>query len=152
MYTVVLLLYLGPQVLLTYEEEEEVRLVFFSVYYGAVFLYVNYIITGLGIASLFVQWPQATALSARGLAPQAIVFALAAISWVLLAHFDPNAKTENKGGLIGWYLYVGFAAVDNGVFAVVQAILFYRVWRGTGGGNTARSLETEPLLGSVGSL
>lgn len=130
-------------------EEWEDKSMFLSMYYSGVFSYVNYIITALGIASLFAQLPQATALSPRGLAFQAVVFILVAISWVLLAHSDPDAKTGNIGGLIAWYLFVGFAAVDNAVFAAVQAILFYKVWRRTGGGSSARSLETEPLLGTA---
>ena len=47
-------------------------------------------------------------------------------------------------GLITWYQLVGWAAIDNLVFAFVQAVLFFIAWRRRGPDGTVD--ETMPLL------
>lgn len=45
---------------------------------------------------------------------------------------------------------MGFAVVDNAVFAIVQAALYYKLWRGQKAAIMPGRTETEPLLGSIG--
>lgn len=76
-----------------------------------------------------------------------------AISWVLLISIDDLRQRIWYEGRGRWYRVIGYAVVNNGVFAVVQAALYYKVWLGAKGAIMPRSepeSETEALLGSVG--
>jgi hypothetical protein len=86
---------------------------------------VNPIITIIAILALLPQaretWSRSEpgSLSVDGLAAQAIVFAIAALYW-------PRRMTLSEDmGFFGWYFLVGWAAVDNFVFAFVQAVLWW---------------------------
>ncbi|KAH8897577.1 hypothetical protein GQ53DRAFT_817870 [Thozetella sp. PMI_491] len=86
---------------------------------------VNPVVTGLGIYSLFLQKSNAAALSRDGLLGQAIVFTLVAMSWIWRVNFPAIPPNQVSWSVfVSWYQVAGFAAVDNGVFALVQLILF----------------------------
>ncbi|KAK1763427.1 hypothetical protein QBC33DRAFT_549651 [Phialemonium atrogriseum] len=148
LYIIILVLYLWSQ-FPSFKEDRPDRGLLESLYYGVLFFYVNYFITAIGIASLLLQWRQATALSLRGLFLQAVIFPAVAISWYLFTYYDWHQEGDPKDppGFHGWYLFVGFTAVDNAVFAVVQGILFYIAWRrGFDEGKVLGVAEAQPLL------
>jgi hypothetical protein len=115
-------------------------------------MFINPVVTVLCIAALFVQAKETKSrsdpggLSVTGLAVQAVIFAVVALSWLFRLVFPWNEHLINLGGLLMWYQYVGWVAVDNAIFAVAQAVLYWLATRsrrgiaGIGGG------ETEPLL------
>lgn len=73
------------------------------------------------------------------------MFTLVAVSWTMRAAFPSVWEWHGGFFLVVWYQYVGWAAVDNAVFAVVQAGLLWaatRKWLEEDGGSD----ETEPLL------
>lgn len=107
------------------------------------------------ILALGAFWSQASemkrsqslddALSTRGLAVQAVVFLLVGISFVwrmmipveeLNEHFIVNLRM--------WYWTVGWATIDNLIFAVVQGVLAWIAWRQRGHGGDVR--ERSALL------
>lgn len=147
LYIIILVLYLWPQYP-SFNEDKPYKDFFQSLYYGVLFFYVNYFITAIGIASLLLQWRQATALSLRGLFLQAVIFPAVAISWYLFTYYDWHQEDpKDPLDVHDWYLFVGFAAVDNAVFAIVQGILFYIAWRqGFNEGKALGVTETQPLL------
>jgi hypothetical protein len=77
---------------------------------------VHPIVTALGFAALYSQPLDAAtnpdALSVLGLGVQAVVFLGVGLSWVFRI-------TIPFGGLMEWYQWVGWAAVDNIIFALV---------------------------------
>lgn len=101
--------------------------------------------TMLAAAALGAQAPAigpvgARALSLEGLAAQAVVFALLALSWLW------RLRWPGPGVMIAtWYQCVGFVSVDHAVFAVVQAVLLWIAVRRSRQGATAAS-EREPLI------
>lgn len=111
---------------------------------------INPLVTFGGIASLYFQYSKAGAdtLSEVGLASQAVVFAFVAISWIGKVRFWPDNTGERAlrdFPFKTWYELVGWAAVDNAVFAMVQGVLYVlrRGQKGSGG----LGGEAEPLLG-----
>ncbi|KAH7412440.1 hypothetical protein BKA64DRAFT_702564 [Cadophora sp. MPI-SDFR-AT-0126] len=108
--------------------------------------YVNPLVTCGAIAALYFQWynAAAAALSQDGLVVQAVVFAIVALSWTARLRFQLEGGEGHEVGpppgsglwvvmwLRAWYEFVGWAAVDNGVFALVQAALLYRRRHETG--------------------
>jgi hypothetical protein len=87
-------------------------------------------------------------LSIFGLATQAIIFALVALSWISRVNF-PFELSLNI--LKAWYEVVGWAAVDNAIFAVAQFVLLCLAKhqrRGRVGSSSSytRPNEEEPLL------
>lgn len=85
---------------------------------------VDPIITIIAIIALFPQTRETLsrsdpgALSVDALAAQAIVFALVALYW------PRRMRLPSGVGFITWYQLVGWAVVDNFVFALVQAVLW----------------------------
>ncbi|KAL4770202.1 hypothetical protein BDW60DRAFT_209385 [Aspergillus nidulans var. acristatus] len=121
--------------------------------------FLTYLSTIMAIAAIY---PQARmildhsslnpSLSVLGLAIQALVFTALAISWFSRVAFSlPPEDFPHWWGywaLRVWFEWVGWAVVDNGVFAIGQGILFVlavRRWRGAGVLGTEG--EREPLLG-----
>ena len=79
---------------------------------------------------------------------QAVVFALVALSWIKRVGFPYDEVDHFPLSLFwSWYQLVGWAAVDNAVFALGQALLWgittYLLDRGD---ITVDGDETEPLL------
>ncbi|KAH6720755.1 hypothetical protein BKA61DRAFT_570403 [Leptodontidium sp. MPI-SDFR-AT-0119] len=118
-----------------------------AIFIGVHTMLVNPLVT-LGVfAALCFQWPnaRAAALSEVGLAVQAAVFALVALSWVGRVRFLEFDRGLGGFPVKTWYQLVGWAAVDNAIFAFVQAVLFFlrrqKFQSGKVGG------EEEPLLG-----
>ena len=116
---------------------------------SAVFSYthcilVSPIVTAIAVAALFPQaretWSRSDpgALSVRALAAQAIVFAVVAFCWSLRMTLPLGVV------FITWYQLVGWAAVDNLVFAIVQAVLWW-ISRRTGLSGFIEG-ETTPLI------
>lgn len=87
------------------------------------------------------------AISLVGLASQAIIFALVGSTWTfrLTASRDFFKSLTPLRAFIKWYQLVGWAAVDNLVFAFVQAVLFCIAWNRRGEEGAAD--ETTRLLG-----
>lgn len=104
---------------------------------------INPVVTIIAICSLFIQISNATALSILGLASQAFVFALVALSWTARVRF-PDIDRYSLGILITWYQLVGWATVDNAIFSIMQLILFYVARHRQRG--TSISADQEPLL------
>lgn len=109
------------------------------------------------------------ALSVYGLGCQAVVFGLAALAWAFRLRLGPLSRPGGSnqpefdwgrdafGLACTWYQLAGWAAVDNGVYAVVQGCLFLLargLWPGTttttGGGHVDVAPERQPLLDSQG--
>jgi hypothetical protein len=95
-------------------------------------------------------WPQALAigldtraLSPEGLAAQAILFALLALSWPWRLWVPTYLDRMN--GTWAWYEVIGFFPVDHAVFATVQAVLLWIAVRRSQHGETI-GREGEPLL------
>jgi hypothetical protein len=85
-------------------------------------MFINPIVTIGSILALYAQRQKAFALSILGLATQAVVFALVASSWTARVRF-PTFEGVSLNLLIAWYQLVGWAAVDNGIFAIIQFVL-----------------------------
>lgn len=86
-------------------------------------------------------------LSLIGLLVQALVFGVVAVSWESRVQW-PDHPPPIGGGLVwwGWYRMIGWAAIDNAVFAAGQAYLWL-VLRRAVTANVASAGEMEPLLG-----
>lgn len=93
--------------------------------------YISPIFTCVALLAFFPQAyvtlrlrsPQA--LSPHTLLLQAMVFACVAMSWVWRYPIpDFFGKPRELSDYIMWYLEVGWAAVDNAIFALTQAVLF----------------------------
>lgn len=116
---------------------------------------LNYIVTLLAIIAVYSQaWKLIThsssvqALSTIGLAIQAVVSIIVAVSWVFQVSFSIDKWQLNPWTLHfwnTWYQLVGWAAVDNVIFAIGQAVL---LWLGTrhSGWETGTYDKTQPLL------
>lgn len=117
---------------------------FCALFFAVHSIIINPIVTVIAICSLFIQISNATALSILGLASQAFVFALVALSWTARVRF-PTIDRYSLSILITWYQLVGWATVDNAVFSIIQLILFY-VARHRQRGSSI-SADQEPLLG-----
>ncbi|KAB8238197.1 uncharacterized protein BDW43DRAFT_321250 [Aspergillus alliaceus] len=124
-----------------------------AIFLGSHLIFVNPVVTLLAIAALPAQLLELkqhghAALSLTGLASQAVIFAVLGLSWIFRVRLDHNLSDLfwTWGSFTSWYQLVGWAAVDNLVFAVVQGILFLVVLRGK---RTALAKgENEPLLRS----
>lgn len=113
-------------------------------WYGVVFIAPMLYLVGpmmqiLGLAAFRSQAPEVrskdsiapdSALSVRGLVVQAVVFILVGISFVwrmrvpseeLDEHFVVNSRM--------WYWTVGWATINNVIFAVAQGVLAWIAWR-----------------------
>jgi hypothetical protein len=127
-----------------------------ALFHGVHSLFINPVVTILGISALFFQARETmsrpegpAALSVVGLAVQAVVFAVVALVWParLVFPWHELGGRVTMGVLITWYQLVGFVAVDNAVFALVQAVLLWLIMRrGHGGSSEVDSGEIEPLV------
>jgi hypothetical protein len=73
------------------------------------------------------------ALSTKGLAFQAAVFTLVALYWPFRIQTSSDLwPPRSWGSFVTWYQLIGWATVDNAVFAVSQAILFWIAKRRSG--------------------
>ncbi|KAJ0425645.1 hypothetical protein BJY00DRAFT_274669 [Aspergillus carlsbadensis] len=129
-------------------------LTFFSIPHA---LIINPVTTLLCFLSLF---PQATlvikrqpspTLSLLGLAIQSVAFVLVGLSWLCRLNFASPEST-----FLGWYIVFGWPAVDNLLFATVQATLLCLAMHRRRGLGVAPEPESEsddqpdeaaPLLG-----
>lgn len=120
-------------------------------------IFVNPIVTAGIILAFCAQWQKASALSTFGLATQAVVFSLVALSWASRVRFI-DALPEMPPGVppqqlfqqlfIFWYQVVGWATVDNAIFAMIQFVLFCLATHYKRGITDSFSRpEQEPLLG-----
>lgn len=119
---------------------------FRAIFFGVHSMFINPVVTIGSFSSLFIQIPTAAALDIWGMASQAVVFAAVAVSWVYRVEFPTVDGQWTLHLLNTWYQLVGWAAVDNAVYAIVQFILFCvvrrRLWKHEGHSN----LEEELLL------
>ncbi|KAF5855659.1 hypothetical protein ETB97_008832 [Aspergillus alliaceus] len=122
-----------------------------AIFLGSHLIFVNPVVTILAIAALPAQLQELkrhrhAVLSLVGLASPTMIFAVLGLSWVFRVRLDQNLSDIfwTWGTFISWYQLVGWAAVDNLAFAVVQGILFLVVLRRK---RTAMAEgENEPLL------
>ncbi|KAF7587810.1 hypothetical protein BBP40_006691 [Aspergillus hancockii] len=98
---------------------------------GQHMIYIHPIVTGVSIVGLLKQAQEIkrhpiSALSLAGLVGQALTFTLVALSWVFRIRF-PYERIDQitPSVLFHWYQAVGWAAVDNAVFAFMQFILLW---------------------------
>lgn len=117
------------------------------------FYYLHLVIINKGIpvlliVALFLQArqmllrPEARALSRIGLAAQAVVFAIVAVSWTMRVKV-PNDSTGKRS----WYDEIGWVVVDNVIFAVAQGLLLCISWRRTATRiSKVEEGEREPLV------
>lgn len=102
--------------------EPEDRRWFSAIFMGVHAMYINPIVTMGIILAFCAQRQKASALSTLGLAIQAVVFSLVALSWTSRVRFiDLDRVTLNV--LVTWYQLVGWATMDNAIFAMVQFVL-----------------------------
>lgn len=99
-------------------------------------MFINPVVTVIGLVSVVAQVCEKSprtspeALSIAGLVMQLVVFTLVGISWLFrLTMPDDYWRMSSMRALMTWYQLVGWAAVDNLVFAFVQAILLFIVLR-----------------------
>jgi hypothetical protein len=125
---------------------------FSALFGGYHVLYINPVVTAIAIAAFLPQAretlsrPDRGALSLTGLATQAVVFAIVAACWPFRMTL-PSSFWHSKP--FGWYQLIGWATADNGVFAVVQAVLWWIAMRcGRGNQEVVISGERSPLLES----
>ena len=118
-------------------------------------LLISWIVTGFGVAALGFQVrktlsrPSDRALSRLGLVAQATVFALVAVSSVVRVEFPwelLEGHRVNLGLLCSRYELVGWAAIDNAIFALGQAVLLWITSRLARLERKTPDDETEPLL------
>jgi hypothetical protein len=108
---------------------------------------INPFITFLAVAALFPQVrelqssPDLGAISVTGLVMQAFTFAIVAVGWSLRLQL-PLSEFRQRD----WYPLVGWATVDNLVFAVVQGMLWWIARRRLGLSQIVESGEAAPLL------
>jgi hypothetical protein len=125
---------------------------FTDIFAGYHCFYIRPVVTLLGMVSLFFQGRElfsrtsVGAISVVGFGSQAIIFALVGSTWTFRL---PASRDFFKGltplcAYIKWLQLVGWATVDNLVFAFVQAILFCIAWNRRGKEGTAG--ETTRLL------
>ncbi|KAJ5767250.1 uncharacterized protein N7511_004866 [Penicillium nucicola] len=128
-----------------------------ALYSGGHLLFLNPIVTIVAIGAFFYQARairappigDLQAVSIEGLLTQGVVFAVVAISWTMRVKFLDLSLGDiiAHGGLFSWYELVGWAAVDNAVFAIVQISLFCLARKY--GGVKMNDAEREPLLGAA---
>lgn len=94
----------------------------------------------LGLAALRAQAREISspgsdttdALSVRGLVAQAVIFLLVGVSFVF--HMRVPSEDQDEHLIINlqtWYWTVGWATINNVIFAVAQGVLAWIAWRHT---------------------
>lgn len=127
--------------------EFEDRRWFGALFFGVHSMFINPIVTIGSILALYAQRQKAFALSISGLASQAVVFALVASSWTARVRF-PAIEGVSLSLLVAWYQLVGWAAVDNAIFAIVQFVLLCLAKQHQRGSvDIFTRPDEEPLLG-----
>ncbi|KAJ5752006.1 hypothetical protein N7520_008923 [Penicillium odoratum] len=134
---------------------------FFSGYHA---MFMNPIVTILVLVALPCQARAMHAqpvrdlksLSLLGLLAQGVIFGVVAVSWTMrVRSMDLSSRDVVAYRLltfVSWYQMVGWAAVNNAVFALVQILLLClaRNWRGEK--MAMADGEREPLLGALDIL
>jgi hypothetical protein len=126
---------------------------FVAIFGGTHALFINPIVTALGIVALFAQAQESLsrtspgALSIAGLAVQALVFTVVGISWIFRLQVSEDFQLGRMSpirAIVTWYQLVGWAVVDNLVFAFVQAAMWFLV--STRSKPDAKGSERTPLM------
>jgi hypothetical protein len=123
-----------------------------DIFSGVHSLFLSWIVTGFNILAIYFQVKetrlrlQEQALSRMGLAVQVVVFILLAFSWIGRVEFPYPDGGFPWTYISTWYELVGWATVDNGIFAMGQAILLWIVSRQEAFNSGVVHGETEPLL------
>jgi len=121
-----------------------------ALFHGVHTMLLSWFVTGLNVTAIYFQvretraQPQNHALSHVGLAFQAALFAFVAASWIGRVRFPYEGFERSWGFLSPWYELVGWATVDNFIFAMGQAIVLRTLLRQERRG--AYGAQTEPLL------
>lgn len=128
---------------------------------GPMMFIIGPMVPYLGFAALWAQWSEMkrlrsarssdgnaadNALSVRGLAVQAVVFLLVAVSFVWRMRIPDEELDEHfLVNLRMWYGTVGWATINTLIFAVPQGVLAWIAWRHKGDGGEIG--ERSALLG-----
>ncbi|KAF2844699.1 hypothetical protein T440DRAFT_473173 [Plenodomus tracheiphilus IPT5] len=123
-----------------------------DIFFGVHSQFLSWIVTSSNVVAVYFQIketrlrPQEQALVGLGLALQAVVFTVLAFSWVGRIEFPYPYDGFQWTYLSAWYQLVGWATVDNGIFAMGQMTLLWII-----AGHRSRIHggvhdETEPLL------
>ncbi|KAE8356782.1 hypothetical protein BDV28DRAFT_65478 [Aspergillus coremiiformis] len=132
-------------------EEDGYRNLGLDIFGGFHYSYIHPVMTLVGIYAWFPQSrelrsrAQLHALSQTGLAAQAVVFSLVAISWTVRVKLynSPLPDLPLWATFPEWYKYVWWAAVDNMIFAGIQTGLYFKTRRQE---QPPVDGETQPLL------
>lgn len=164
LYTSFLLVSLLPALALLWSpptEDREDRRWLPALFHGVHSLWISPLATLLGLAAAFFQIRETTradqdqqALSLVGLVVQGAVFACVAASWAVRVVFpwsevpgsDGDARRLGPGFFWSWYQLVGWAAVDNAVFALAQVVVWCVALRRFGNMGGPKDGESEPLI------
>lgn len=148
-YAFFLLISLGPVILFALHPGRHVDFEWSAaLFFGSHSIFVNPIVSFLAIVAFFSQAPAARALDCMSLVMQAVVFALVAISWIYRVK-NPLESVDyfSWNALVSWYQLVGWAAVDNAIYAIVQFLLLWCHLRQAGNHvGISASDETQALL------
>ncbi|KAH7392463.1 hypothetical protein DE146DRAFT_141843 [Phaeosphaeria sp. MPI-PUGE-AT-0046c] len=123
-----------------------------DIFFGIHTQFLSWIITSTYVVAIYFQIkeirlrPQDQALVSLGLALQAVVFTLLAFSWVGRIRFPYPDGGLQWTYLSAWYQLVGWATVDNSIFAIGQATLLSIIAGHRSCIHTSVDSETEPLL------
>ncbi|KAJ4404935.1 hypothetical protein N0V82_010405 [Gnomoniopsis sp. IMI 355080] len=161
-YLAVLLVTIVPAVVIINDPEEHKKspgrwppFLARDLFLGGHVLYIVPVVTLLAAVSFYFEASvillrppgDAGSLSLIGMLVQALVFGAVAVSWESRVRW-PDHPPPLGGGLVwwGWYRMIGWAAIDNAIFAAGQAYLWFLLRRRVTA-NVALTGETEPLVG-----
>lgn len=131
------------------------RAEFTTLFLALHWIFINLPVTlGILIALLFQDHeirssPCPESLSVTGLAVQAVVFTFVGVSWIWRMYLNGETLRQSPWGVfVKWYVTVGWAAVDNLLFAFVQAVALWlaRQHWGQDAQAVVNNDETTPLL------
>ncbi|KAE8371056.1 hypothetical protein BDV26DRAFT_303286, partial [Aspergillus bertholletiae] len=163
MYIVLLLVSIVPVIadaidyyLVSAGEDAAYRNFGLDIFGGYHYGYIHPVMTLVGIYAWFPQnhelrsRTQLHSLSQTGLAAQAVIFALVAISWTMRTNlYDSDLPDLPFWATIPeWFIYVWWAAVDNMIFACIQTGLYFKIRRHE---QFSTDHETQPLLAESAS-
>ncbi|KAH8689502.1 hypothetical protein BGW36DRAFT_433501 [Talaromyces proteolyticus] len=124
-----------------------------SLFLGLHVLFLNWIVMLMGVIAVYCQAREifsnrlsAQAFSIIGLASQAVVFIVVAITLTFRLPFPYDMFDMLRiSAWVSWYQMVGWIIFDNAIFAVGQAAILWLVTRHSGW-SLATSDEIQPLL------
>ncbi|KAH8709945.1 hypothetical protein GQ44DRAFT_742971 [Phaeosphaeriaceae sp. PMI808] len=154
-YLIFLLISIVPAMVdaITRADDKNLGKLEIKLFIAAHYVIMPWLITFFNVVALFFQatkilsLPPNQALSLKGLAAQAVIFALLGITWVSRVRFPYNDYTGVTGNfLMDWFRLVGWTVVDSIIFSIGQAVLLWIILCRVALGKKTTKGETEPLL------